>query len=160
MNGFKGTEKKFSFCETVVLIFCVASPLHPPFILSTRWILTVKLGFPQTSRTYVPFNQPSSLKRAPFLLFIQASHGLPCRLSSKESTCNAGAAGDVGSIPGSERSPGGEYGHPVQYSSLENPMDRGAWRATVHRVAKSQTWLKWLSTHTCSSHPQYCYVIN
>ena len=38
---------------------------------------------------------------------------------------------------------------PLQYSSLENPMDRGAWQATVHSVAQSQTWLKWLSMHTC-----------
>ena len=43
--------------------------------------------------------------------------------------------------------PGGGHGNPLQYSCLENPMDRGAWRATVHGVAKSQTWLKWLSSH-------------
>ena len=160
MNGFKDAEKKFSFCEIVVLISCVASPLHPLFILSTVWILTGELGFPQTSRPCVPFKELSSLKRAPFLLSIQASHGFPCWLHSKESTCNAGAVGDTGSSPGSERAPGGEYGHPVQYSCLENPMDRGAWWATVHRVAKSQTWLKWLSTHIWASHPRYCYVIN
>ena len=47
--------------------------------------------------------------------------------------------GDVGSIPGSGRSPGGGRGNPLQYSCLENPKDRGAWQATVHRVAKSQT---------------------
>ena len=46
---------------------------------------------------------------------------------------------DVGSIPGSGRSPGGGHGDPLQYSCLENPMDRGAWQATVRRVAKSQT---------------------
>ena len=53
-------------------------------------------------------------------------------------------AGDrhSGSIPGSGRSPGGGHGSPLQYSCLENPMDRGAWRATVHGVAKSQTRLK------------------
>ena len=51
-----------------------------------------------------------------------------------ESTCNAG---DLGSIPGLGRSPGG--GQPLQYSCLENPVDRGAWQATVHGVAKSQT---------------------
>ena len=48
---------------------------------------------------------------------------------------------DVGSIPGSGRSPGGGHGNPLQYSCLENPMDRGAWQATVHGVAKSQTRL-------------------
>ena len=45
-------------------------------------------------------------------------------------------AGDPGSIPGSERSPGGRNGNPLQYSCLENSMDRGAWWATVHGVAK------------------------
>ena len=45
-------------------------------------------------------------------------------------------AGDVGSIPGSERSPGGAHGNPLQYSCLENSTDRGAWRATVHGAAK------------------------
>ena len=50
-------------------------------------------------------------------------------------------AGDLGLIPGSERSPGEGNGNPLQYSCLENPMDRGAWWATVHGVAKSQTRL-------------------
>ena len=59
-----------------------------------------------------------------------------------------GTAGDVGSIPGSGRSPGGGNGNPVQYSCLEDPMDRGAWGAAVHGVTKMQTWLKRLSTHT------------
>ena len=59
--------------------------------------------------------------------------GLPRRLSGKESACQAGNAG---SIPGSERSLGEGNGNPLQYSCLENPMDRGAWQATVHRVAK------------------------
>ena len=49
--------------------------------------------------------------------------------------------GDPGSIPGSGRSPGEGNGNPLQYSCLENPMDGGAWQATVHGVAKSRTWL-------------------
>ena len=53
---------------------------------------------------------------------------------------------DVGLIPGLGRSPEGGHGNLLQYSCLENSMDRGAWRATVHRVAKSQTGLKRLST--------------
>ena len=57
---------------------------------------------------------------------------------------------DTGSIPGCGRSPGGGHGSPLQYSCLENPMDTGAWWATVYRVAKSQTWRKWPSTHTCT----------
>ena len=67
------------------------------------------------------------------------SVGLPWWLSGKESACQAG---DSGSIPGLGRSPGEGNGNPLQYSCLENPMDRGAWRATVHRVAKSWTRLK------------------
>ena len=54
----------------------------------------------------------------------------------KESACNTG---DPGVIPGSGRSPGEENGNPLQYSCWENLMDRGAWRATVHGVAKSRT---------------------
>ena len=65
--------------------------------------------------------------------------GLPQWLSSKES---ARSAEDTGSIPGWGRSPGGGHGNPLQYSCLENPVDRGAWWATVHGVIKSQTQLK------------------
>ena len=57
-------------------------------------------------------------------------------LSGKESTCNTA---DEGLIPGSGRSPGGGNGNPLQYSCLENAMDRGAWRAIVHGVAESDT---------------------
>ena len=60
---------------------------------------------------------------------------------------NAGDVRDVGLIPGSGRSPGGGHGNPLQYSCLENPMDRGTWWATVHGVAKSQTQLKLQHTH-------------
>ena len=58
---------------------------------------------------------------------------------------NAGDIKDAGLIPGSGRSPGGGRGSPLQYSCLENPMDREAWWATVHAVTKSWTWLKWFS---------------
>ena len=64
---------------------------------------------------------------------------LPWWLSCKASACNAGDAGDSGLIPGSGRSPREGNGYPLQCSCLENPMDRGAWWATVHGVAKSQT---------------------
>ena len=64
----------------------------------------------------------------------------------KNLPANAGDVGDVGSIPGSRKPPGGGKGNPLQYSFLENPKDRGAWRATVHGGATTQTWL---STHTC-----------
>ena len=64
--------------------------------------------------------------------------GFPGGSEYKLSACNAG---DLSSIPGWGRSPGGGHGNPLQYSCLENPMDRGVWWATVHRVAKSRTWL-------------------
>ena len=61
--------------------------------------------------------------------------GFPGGSDSKESTCNVG---DLGSIPGSGKSPRGGLGNPLQYSCLENPMHRGGWWATVHRVSKSR----------------------
>ena len=61
----------------------------------------------------------------------------------KSPPANAGDIRDMGSIPESGRSPGEGHGNPLQYSSPVNPLNRGAWRATVHRVSKSWTWLKW-----------------
>ena len=55
----------------------------------------------------------------------------------KNPSSNVGDSGDMGSIPGSERSPGGGNGNSLSYSCLENPMNRGAWRATVHEVVKT-----------------------
>ena len=74
----------------------------------------------------------------------------------KNPPTNAGDVRDEGSIPGSGRSPRGGHGNLLQYSYLENLMDRGAWWATVHRVAKSRTWLKQLSMHACT-HRAYCF---
>ena len=64
--------------------------------------------------------------------------GFPAGSDHKESSCNVG---DLGVIPGLGRSPGEGNGYPFQYSGLENSMDRGAWRATVHGVTKSRTRL-------------------
>jgi len=64
---------------------------------------------------------------------------------------NAGDIRDVGSIPGLGRSPGERNGNPLQYSCLENPMDRGAWWATVHGL-QSQTLPKGLGAHTTHIH--------
>ena len=71
-------------------------------------------------------------------LLIKKKKVAVCGSDSKEFACNAG---DPGSIPGAGRSPGEGKGNPLQYVCLENPMDRGAWWATVHGVSKSQTWL-------------------
>ena len=72
--------------------------------------------------------------------------GFPGGWAGKESTCNEG---DLGSIPGLGRSPGKGKGYPLQYSCLENSMDRGTWQATVHGVAKS--WIQ-LSDFTFTFH--------
>jgi len=63
-------------------------------------------------------------------------------LMVKNPLANAGDVRDMGSIPGSGRSPGGGHGNPLQYSYLENSLDSGAWWATAHRVEKSQIQLK------------------
>ena len=66
----------------------------------------------------------------------------------KNLPADAGDPRDAGSVPGLGKSPGEGHGHPLQYSCLENPMDREAWRATVHRVAESNmTEMIW---HACS----------
>ena len=65
----------------------------------------------------------------------------------KNVSANAGDAREIGLIPGLGRSPGGGHGNPLQYSCLENPMDRGAWQAAVHGVAKSQTQLSDFTFH-------------
>ena len=66
----------------------------------------------------------------------------------KNPPANAGDVRDVGLIPGSGRSPGGGHGNPLQCSCLENPMDRRAWRATVHSIERSWAGLKGLIMHT------------
>ena len=66
------------------------------------------------------------------------SLGFPGSSNNKKSACNGG---DLGLIPGLGRSPGGQHGNPLQYSCLENPMDRGSWQATVRGVAKGWTQL-------------------
>ena len=79
--------------------------------------------------------------------------GLPQWLSSKESDCNIRAEGDTGSISGLGRSPGAMHGNSLQYSSLENSMDRGAWQAAVHRFAESDMteapWHAYMRAYIC-----------
>ena len=74
-------------------------------------------------------------------------HGLPRWLRVKNLPAMQETQVDVGSMPGSGRYPGGRHGSTLQYSCLENIMDRRAWWATVQRVSNSWTQLKWLSTH-------------
>ena len=72
-------------------------------------------------------------------------------LGVKKLPASAGDIRDIGLISGSGRSPGGGHGNPLEYSCLENPMDRGALPATVHRVTQSQTQQKQVSTHACKN---------
>ena len=92
--------------------------------------------YPPWSKMFLCWKEVAILSRT------SKKKGFPGGSEVKASACNAG---DLGSIPGSGRSPGEGNGNPLQYSCLENPMDGGAWWATVHGVAKSRTRL---SDHT------------
>ena len=78
----------------------------------------------------------------------------------KNLPANAGDARDTGLIPGSGRSPGEGNGNPLQYSCLENPMNRGAWQATVHGAAKTGTWLKRLNESAQAGDAQIAFYQN
>ena len=82
--------------------------------------------------------------------------GFPGGSDGKESASNAG---DLGSIPGSGRSPGEGNGNPLQYSCLENPMDRGAWWAIVHGVAKSWTIYRTLIRYIIGTYFSHSVVV-
>ena len=84
-------------------------------------------------KTLLTFAQLHFVPQGQICLLLQ---GFLCGSEVKASACNAR---DLGSISGLGRSPGEGNGNPLQYSCLENPMDRGAWWATVHGVAKTQT---------------------
>ena len=92
---------------------------------------------------------PHSLQKTP--PSIQKSGASQVTLMVKNLSASAGDLRDMGSIPGLGKSPRGEHGNPLQHSCQEKSMDRRAWRATVHRMAKSQIQLKQLSTHTFKS---------
>ena len=80
--------------------------------------------------------------------------------SGKDSTCQCRKPKKHGFIPVTGRSPGVGKGNLLQYSCLENSMDRGAWRAAIHRVAKSWTQLKRLSMYTCPPFENLIFVLN
>ena len=83
------------------------------------------------------------------------SRGFPSGSVCKEPTCNAGDPRDMGSIPGLGRSLGGGHSNLLRYFGLKNPLDRGAWRATVHRVTKSRKWPKQMNTNAGMHIPWY-----
>ena len=88
--------------------------------------------------------------------YLHVSRASQVALVVKDPPANAGDRRDTGSFLGWGRSPGGGQGNPLQHSCLENPMDRGAWQATVHRVAKSQTQF---SIHACT-HMLFFFALN
>ena len=113
---------------------CLQKSLSLPFLIRPAWI-----SLDRDPVFMITFNLNNLLKT-----LLGASQKA---LAIKNLPANVGDVRDVDSIPGLGRSPGGGYDNPLQYSCLENLTDRGAWRAMVHRFAKSQTQLKWPSTH-------------
>ena len=95
----------------------------------------------------------------PLQIWAYDSESLPCSSNGKESACDAG---DPGSVPGSGRSPGERSGNSLQYSCMENPKNRGTWRATVHGVTESQTRQRDYATmipETAQYIEQHCITI-
>ena len=97
----------------------------------------------------------SSFPPAVYLTDSSMYMGLPWWLSGKESTCSPG---DTGLIPGLGRSPGGGHDNPLQFSCLGNPIDRGAWQATVHGVAESD--MTEMTEHACSVYVNATFLIH
>ena len=105
-------------------------PLVPEYVVHFVNLTSIpSLSLRQSKIHLTSFSKKFHNKRGWTTIFLLVNHSV-----SKESACSAG---DLGSIPGLERSPGEGNGNPLQYSCLENPMDRGAWWAAVHGVTKS-----------------------
>ena len=159
--------------DDLVVKFCLT--------FATSWTRApqapLSMGFPrQEYWNRLPFPSPGDLPDPRIKLVSPALAGglLHCkqihyhwatREVLKNPPANSGDIRDAGLIPESGRSPGGGHGNPLQYSCLENPMDKGTWWATVHRVSQSWTQLKWLSTHTMlkkqnilHSDPRWAYI--
>ena len=116
----------------------------PACFLCWVWILCYKLRCARNSILFL-------LCKLNIIMRLQL--GFPGGASSKEPACQCRKPKRCRLDPGSGRSPGGGDSNPLQYSWLENPMDRGAWWATVHGVTSSQMQLNWLSMHTCTWEP-------
>ena len=125
---------KWIFLEGTESNQLLSSPVwFSDFFSSFVWVQSYLLGWAHLSSNSSSINLLARWSWANYLNSLSLGSS-----DSIESSCNAE---DLGSIPGSGRSPGGGCGNTLQYSCLENPMDRGAWWATVHGVTKSQTWL-------------------
>ena len=115
-------------------------PLYPPTSRSRGWVTGKYLS---SHLKLSPGHSPKNNWFCPRGMLGNSSAYINMHLDA-----NVGNIRDTSSVPGPGRSPGGGHGNPLQYSCLENPVDRGAWQTTVHRVTKSQTRLKQLSMHT------------
>ena len=127
----------------VVESYCISSACPGSGCPLPSSLLTcLKVKLPQTE-TFVPIRCLVDFRRS-----LSTGWASQVMLVVKNPPTNAGDIGDTGLIPGSGRSPGGGHGNPLQHSCLENPMNRGAQRATVHRVAKNRAQLNHLArTH-------------
>ena len=116
IKGWKESKSQWRFSFSHRPILCLS--IYPSILFIYLWMYL-----------YFYISHPFNLWPVPGIVL-----GFPGGSDGKESTCNAG---DLGSIPRLGRSPGEGNGYPMQYSCLENSMDRGAWQTTVHRVTKS-----------------------
>ena len=118
------------------------------WVFHTHWVVAWNLSLHKIFKSQPLVSVESCFPlKYPWLSF-HSTMGFPGSASGEEPACNAGDARDLALIPGLGGSPGGEHGNPLQYSGLENPMDRWAWWVTVHGFAKSQTRL----SDTCNDH--------
>ena len=115
-------------------------PLLHKIRIYIKWELCVK--FSLNGKEACPYKKNSMIFFfiCAFICDVYVHKGFPGGSDGKESACSAG---DLGSIPGLGRSPREGNGYPLQYSCLENPMDRGAWWSTVNAVEKRRTWAEW-----------------
>ena len=123
------------------LVRSLMSTLYNVSCLSCHQVLSILIPFSSLSLPAFPVSHADVgfLRIVILLCRLGFYEGVLIISVGEESACNAG---DVGVTPGWGRSPGGGHGNPLQYSCLENPMDRGAWRATVQRVTKSRMRLR------------------
>ena len=139
-SGFQWLSKQ-TLADTVSETWCpllLFQYTAPPLVLMPR------LNIFQ-DKNLCTVNKQVPWCKFPGALWMCQRSAFPGGSDGKESTCNVT---DLGSVPGLGRSPGEGNGNPLQYSCLENPMDRGAWWATVHRVTWSWTWLSNYTTTT------------
>ena len=145
---------------TKTIVFPIYSPKGPLIFLKSHLLFLTSLS-PSPSALFLSSHLFSLKFPLPPLTKMDISlMAFPPSSVSKESTCNAE---DLGSIPGSGRSSGEGNGNPLQSSCLENPMDRGAWRATVHGVTTVRHLKKkWCQTshHTYKHTPYHYHHLN